>query len=533
MVSTLWKFADLLFGSDSVGPALAGRGPLSLPLTAMGLAAILSMAFGGVVVAASPLDGKIKTDNELTSRVVPLIRDVPIGNAKLGVFVQSLDTREILLDIGGEETLTPASNFKLFTTAAGLVLLGADYTWNTDIATSGTIDDAGVLHGDLYLIGHGDPTLGGRFNPDDTTDLTWQMREWAAKIKEKGITRIDGDVIGDDNFFGDDYFGVAWYPDERAEWYCAEVAALSFNDGCVDIVWKGARKKGQPAEFALNPPTEYCTILNRVQTVETSVKEWDITYTRPETSNAIEAKGKIPAREKKYDYAAIHNPTLFTTTVFMETLRREGIDVTGVAKDIDDIPGASGGGANVLFSHTSPPLSKIIEVINRNSQNLYAELLLRTLGKVKGDGGKFGDGCRVVENFLSGRGLLRTGYCCVDGSGLSYLNRTSARQLVDLLRFMYWAKESSTYMDSLPQGGARGSLKTRFQDSETAKRVASRIYAKTGWIGGVHSVSGYIKGKPDVAFSIVLNDFECPDTQARNLVDRIAVEIATWNEVTQ
>jgi len=533
MTLSVWKLMILLpFAWAETFLVGAWRCVISLPVAVWAILPVC-LALGGVV-AASPLEGKILTDNQLTSRVVSLVRQVPIGNAKLGIFVQAVDTREILVNIGGEETLTPASNFKLFATAAGLVLLGPDYTWKTDIVSSGSIEN-GVLNGDLFLVGHGDPSLGGRFNPEDTTNLTWQFREWAARLKELGILRINGDVVGDDDYFDDTLFGVGWYPDERAEWYCAEVSALSFNDGCIDIIWQGSRRPGRPATYALNPPTDYCRILDRVQTVSTRIKEWDIRYKRAETSNEIEADGRIPAREKKYDYAAIHNPTLFTATVFLETLRREGIEVSGRARDIDDLerkPGAQDG-MRVLVTHTSPPLSRIIEVINRNSQNLYAELLLRTLGKEKGEGGSFKDGCKVVADFLAGRGLLRNGYCCVDGSGLSYLNRTTVRQLVDVLRFMYWARDSRVFLESLPQGGTRGSLAKRFQGDELSKRVAPRIFAKTGWIGGVHSLSGLIEGEPQVAFSIILNDFECPDSQARDLVDRVAVDIADWNAPDQ
>ncbi len=495
------------------------------------LAALILSLFFTRFAAAGPVDGTVHTANDLTSRLVTLIREAPLGDARIGVFAQAVDSGEILVDIGADQMLTPASNFKLFTTAAGLLLLEPEFTWNTDIAATGPVED-GVLQGSLVIVGRGDPTFGGRFNPSDSTDLTWQFSDWAAQLKALGITRIEGDVVGDDDYFDDVLFGHAWYPDERAEWYCAEVSALSFNDGCIDILWKGGKKPNASPTYALNPPTQYCEIVNQVRTIPKGGSDWDVTYFRDENSNQITARGAIPVNEKKYDYAAIHNPTLFTATIVMETLQKEGIAVSGAARDIDDIPDKEALQQNrtVLFTHRSPKVSSIVEVINRKSQNLYAELLLRTLGKMFGEEGSFAGGCQVVENFLRDRDIFRSGYCCVDGSGLSYLNKTSARMLVDLLRFMFWTQHYQTYLDSLPQGGERGSLKSRFDNSDDAKRVASRIFAKTGWIGGVHSLSGYIHGAPDIAFSILLNDYECPDSTARDLVDSLAVAIAQSNE---
>lgn len=479
----------------------------------------------------------IQTSNDLTSRVVALARGAAPGEkAKLSVFVQRVDNGEILVNIDGERPLKPASNHKLFTTAAGLALLGPDFTWKTDVAINGEIVN-GVLDGDLIVIGRGDPAIGGRYHPTNTRDLTYIFRDWAAQLRESGIRQIRGDVIGDDDYFDDVFFGANWYPDERAEWYCAEVSALSFNDNCIDIHWKGGRSAGSSPTFTLNPPTTYCRINNLVRTVSERVAEASLTYHREETSNIIRAEGTIPARKEKYDYAAIHNPTLFAVTVLRETLQREGIKVIGQARDIDELTSKAlvRDGRKVLFTHESPPLIRIVEVINRNSQNLYAELLLRTLGRIESEAGSFESGCRAVEKFLTQNRLHRYGFCCVDGSGLSYLNRTCARMLVDLLMYMDTSAHRDLFLDSLPQGGRRGTLRARFKHSSNAEALAGNIYGKTGYIGGVHSLSGYIK-LPDsrrVAYAMLLNDFAVSNDDARLLLDDIALEIAGYSSDDQ
>lgn len=471
---------------------------------------------------------EVATNTDLTSRTCAMLRDAGFGSkAKFGFFVRRLDTGEILMDIDGSRALKPASCFKLFTTSCALFTLGPDYTWKTDIAANGKISN-GVLRGDLVIIGHGDPTLGARFHPKkDSKDLTYQFRDWAAQLRKNGVTTsIRGDIVGDDDEFDDNFFGRGWYPDERAEWYCAEVSALSFNDNCIDISWTGARSEGDLALFTLNPPTRYCKINDLVKTVSKDKKDASLQYFREEKSNIIRAEGTIPARKNKYDYAAIHNPTLFTATIIKETLEKEEFKIGGEPRDIDDFTTKSmiREGLNILFTHESAPLSKVVEVINRNSQNLYAELLLRTLGrKVRGQG-SFEAGCRALEDWLVREHIFRNGFCAIDGSGLSSLNRASARMLVNLLQFMFQSKYKDLFIETLPQGGVRGTLANRFKGNEAAKRV----FAKTGYLGGVHSMAGFVQTEDGVwmAFAAILNDFEISEGDARNVLDSIILEIA-------
>ena len=354
---------------------------------------------GALAAIPKPTTGtlEVASDNDLTSRACALLHASGLGSkAKIGLFVRRLDSGEILLDIDGSRALKPASCFKLFTTACALFTLGPDYTWKTDIAANGKISN-GVLKGDLLIIGRGDPVLGARFNPKgDSKDLTWQFRDWAAKLRQQGIvTAIRGDIVGDDDEFDDVHFGRGWYPDERAEWYCAEVSALSFNDNCIDISWVGARSEGDLATFMLNPPTQYARINNLVKTSPKDRKEASLQYFREDKSNVIRAEGSVPARKPKYDYAAIHNPTLFTATILKEIFEKEKFKIGGEARDIDDYTTKAilRDGMQVLFTHESVPLQKVVEVINRNSQNLYAELLLRTIGRKFRNHGSFEAGC--------------------------------------------------------------------------------------------------------------------------------------------
>lgn len=473
---------------------------------------------------------RVDSATELTSRVLSLIHPARIGvGARIGVIAQDLTTGEHLVSINALQPMTPASCNKLFTTAAALDLLGADYTWETELQVTGEVRGAGVLYGDVLIRGTGDPTIGGRFNPSgDTKDLTWQFRDWARELRKQGIKRVQGDVIADDDAFDDRMVGTGWYPQERAEWYCAEVSAVSFNDACIDIEWKGDGTAGGPVTYRLNPPTKFPRINSLLKTVARNAGSPSIRYFREDKSNLIRVEGTVPAGRTVYGYAAIYNPSLFTATVLRETLISEGVEVDGSARDIDESTSKSliRKDVRTVVENRSPALTEIVKVINLNSQNLYAELLLKTLGRERGREGSFEGGGEVVENWLRKKGIYRNGYVTLDGSGLSSLNRCAPRMLLDLLAEESRGPNAALFRESLPLAGSRGTLRARFQKTDEQRELAPKILGKTGLLGNVHSVAGYIDGVHPVAYVVILNDYDISGSAGLELVDSIVLEIA-------
>lgn len=497
---------------------------------------------------------------ELSVAIDALLAQTDLRGGTIAIYAQDYQSGEAVYSREARTPLKPASCNKIHTTAAALYYLGPDFRYETPIYAAGEIR-RNTLHGDLIVRGSGDPTISARFQRN-RNDLTGVFRGWATQIYEQGVRRIEGRVIGDDSFFDDQYFGDGWYPRERAEWYCAEISALSFNDNCVDLVFTGGRDFGGATTFEVQPATDLVTINNRVQTRRSSSTEY-VTFYRQDRSNVIEARGAIRPGSIKREWAAIHNPTLFTVSIFRNTLIANGVRVELAAADLDDLKdyampllaagkpaeAALGKGAGSdgqaragsspaeaasselkpLITHTSPPLRDIISVINLNSQNFYAECVLKTLGARLYEKGSFRAGGDAVEAFLRRENLWTPGSAIVDGSGLSYMNRTSAEQLVNVLR---WVRQKPEwwgfYRESLPQGGRTGTLNKRFQHSDDAKSAAAQVFGKTGYIGGVRSMAGviYTANGREVHYAIIANDFNTRDTVVIELIDDLAATIA-------
>lgn len=465
--------------------------------------------------------GTAKTAAETLQVINRLVADSPAGVT--AVYVVDAATSEVLLNHSGEVPIIPASNNKLLTTAAALSLLGTEHKLITRVLYKGTISQ-GTLNGDLVVLGGGDPTISGRFAPNQR-DVTYTMQEWADELKKKGIRRISGDIVADDSFFDTQYFHPAWPPDERGEWYSAEISGLAFNDNCVDLSWSSkGLLPGDIAKYQMNPLTRYVTIDNDVK-VAAQGRSVERYYQRAAGSNHIHATGTMSYDATKEDSAAIHNGGLYFCSVLREVLTNSSIPVQGRAR-LDR--GAAAGGKDVII-HSSPSMLEICKVVNLNSQNFYAECVTKILGKLYRNAGSWEAGTDVIEEFCRLAGVYSRGQDTVDGSGLSAKNRTSARQLVEILWHMDSGPKREAWRSTLAQGGVRGSLRSRFQRTPVTRRAAKRIFGKTGLIGGVRSLSGFVQcpGGREVYYSIILNQLPGENaSQGTALLDDIAVGLA-------
>jgi D-alanyl-D-alanine carboxypeptidase/D-alanyl-D-alanine-endopeptidase (penicillin-binding protein 4) len=443
----------------------------------------------------------------------------------VAVYVVDGATSQVLVNIHGEDPVQPASNNKLITTAAAMSLLGEDYRFHTRILAGGKVQGDGTLMGDLVIEGGGDPTISGRF-AKNKRDVTEALRGWVAKIREK-VRSVRGNVVVDDSCFEELTFHPTWLPRERAEWYEAEVSGLSFNDNCVDLAWSAKDKlPGDIAAVTLNPRTAYVSLANEVK-VAAKGRPVERYYRRGADDNSFKALGSISIDNTKDDSAAVHDGALYMGTVFKETATSEGLAISG--KVLHRRGAARAAAGSVLVDHVSPPLADVIKVINLNSQNFYAECVCKTLGRERGGSGSWKAGTGVAQKFAADNGIFHEGQVMVDGCGLSAENRTTARQLVETVRFMDTGAHHVAWRATLPIGATRGSLRTRFQQSSESRILAARIYGKTGLIGGVRSLSGLIDrpGRAPLYYSIVLNRLqEGRADEAIALIDRIALMLA-------
>lgn len=482
------------------------------------------------------------------------------NNARWGVMVADLGTSQLLYQRDAGKSFMPASNMKLYTTAAALEQLGPDFRYETHIYATGTTDSRGTLRGDIVIVGSGDPSISGRYLEDQTT--TGVLREWAQAIKDADIRRIEGQVIGDDDVFDDSFHAGSWQLNYYQDWYAAESSGLAMNDNCWDVVIKPGAKEGAPAKLESPIPGSYVKFVNNVKTskprpgratpsgatgttataavadqMSTATASTTASYSsdppieisRGLADNEVVLSGTIPQDYGDFkEWGSLHNGTLFAATLLEEELERQNVRVTKDAADIDDVPAEKVSKLKAdrgkrVHTHVSPPLSKIIAIINKPSQNFYADQLLKTLGAQSGGRGSFSAGRRVVQDFLTTAGVNASSLQMVDGSGLSRQDMVEPQMTLALLQHMAKSSNAQVFEESLPVMGVDGTLKTRLRDTPAHKNVK----AKTGTIGGVRSLSGYLTttdGKR-YAFVMMANNFTQPTKAATEAQDEALLKL--------
>ncbi len=499
----------------------------SLALVAV-LVGLLSMNCGRPFAERDERDVCVNPLAQLREQLQGLFADPVFSNAFWGVLVQSAETGEIVLQHNADKSFIPASNMKLFTTAVALLKLGPDYRYHTRLYGLGGVDAEGTLQGHLVIEGSGDPTISGRFQDGR---ITATFEAWAESLALRGVRAIAGDIIGDDRIFDQQLLGPGWSWDYESDWYAAQISGLSFNDNCVDIKILPGEKVGVPARVQLDPTTSYIT-LNSTLTTCRHPWEADWHLHRHQGTNAVDLTGSIGLEDEGYvGWFTVHNPTLFAVTVFREVLISRGIRVLGQARDIDQVDQESvlhyQESWPPLTVYESPPLTEIIKVVNKRSQNYYAEQLLKTLGAIYRGQGGFSDGVQVVSETLSHMGVPPSHFIMVDGSGLSRHNLLTARQVLTLLSYMARHRYFPYFLDSLPIGGIDGTISMRMRGTP----AQGKVWAKTGYVNRVRALSGYARSLDGelFIFSMLVNNYTVPTSLAENIQDRACQLLASFS----
>ena len=421
----------------------------------------------------------------------------PPKGATAAILVVSRD-RELYAKNTGEP-MTPASNTKLFTTAAALSRLGEKYRFETRVY---------VIDGALHVVAGGDPNLSGRFHDGDPTAV---FKGWAAKLKAAGIEQV-GDLVLHDTR-GD---AVDLHPDWKdyapGAWWNAPVSWFSLNDNCIDATLAPAAREGDPAAVTLSPATRYVEVVNTTTTVAKVAKGQEAIYAVRPGAIAFSRQIALKARPPTWSIA-VDDPTAFFGTVLSETLTREGIRVTGkVVRKTDDVKGTP-------LTVTTSDLPRTLQVTNTRSQNLYAELLARHVAVAAGKPATFEEAGKAVTAYAKSLGAEQTKL--VDGSGLSANNRTCVRDIMAVLKAM---RGNKVFFDSLAvSGGDEGTLKERMT------KIKGRVHAKTGTIDGVDALSGYVDTRrgDTLIFSMLLNGQKNHD-EARAFLDAVCEAIVEY-----
>lgn len=436
-----------------------------------------------------------------------------LRGARLGIRIEDAETGEVLADVAGDKRFLPASNMKLVTTAAALDVLGPDFRVRTSVYVPPP-DANGVVTGDLTLVGRGDPTISDRYNTDKKDTRLTPLEQLADQVAAAGIKEITGDVVGDESYFRAAPLGDGWGWDDLQWYYGAEVSALSVADNHVTLTVAPTRP-GENVAVTITPSTSHITLRNEAVTAAT--KDTDtFGLHRGLADNVIELYGALPPNGGRQLGVAIHDPARFAAHLFRDMLIRRGIVIRGGVRRADANlrqrqPLALETLKEVAFIE-SPPLSLWVRTTNKISSNLYAELLLRHLGKTRGASDKDADvaGCEVVAEFLARAGLPVAELKIRDGSGLSRLDNLTPSALTALLRFMRKHPAWPVFQDSLPIAGVDGTLRSRMRGT----RAADNLRAKTGTLDDVSALAGYVTAANGrvLVFSFVANQLNTART---------------------
>lgn len=457
----------------------------------------------------------------LSSRIRAAIQASPVARSAFwGIQVTDLQTGAILFSLNADHFFVPASNTKLFTTALALARLGPDFKVKTVVSSEAPLDAAGRIAGNLVLIGNGDANLSGRAIPYDVAaekgDPLTAMQGLAGKLYDRGLRQVDGNVIGDDTAFVWEPFGPGWGIDDPVTSDGAAIGALEVNDNSISLNILPGVTEGDAARLAFDPPLEVFTVVNRLQTSGAAPRE--IHVERQAGSNILRVWGTIPPADPGLtESLSVDDPARYAALALIDAMRSKGIVVNGTAMVRHRYPGIASSPVyqgEELVERESAPLRDDLQVTDKVSQNLHAEMLLRLVGK-----GNRRDGLAELQEFLAVAGIDAKEVSLRDGSGMSRQNVVTPHAIAQLLTYMAKSPQSEIWTSLLPVAGVDGSLRERFLKS----REKGRLSAKTGTLSHVSALSGYATRRNGrrVVFSIMVNNYSGSSLDIRTVIDKI------------
>lgn len=491
-----------------------------------------ALLIAGALAAGRPaaVPAQERPTGMLSGELAPFMQAPRWGRASWGALVVSLTHGDTLFSWHADSRFIPASNAKLFTTAAALHYLQPDYRFLTVLYADGPVR-GGTLYGDLVLYGTGDPTFAL-----DTAALA----PFADSVARAGIRTIRGDLVGDASFLGTELTGPGWAPDNLMSAYAAPPSALGAAENRLRIVVQPGARVGARATFRVEPANDYYSVSSAVVTGRRRTRT-RIAVERG-SRRVLELSGSIPVTSRGWSTSVpIEEPAAFTAHLLRQLLAARGVTVTGAVRSVSDaaperaqlmLERSSRGGVpfeGAIAVRRSAPLDRIIAMINQRSHNLSAELALRSIGRMVEHSGTYAAGALAVKRFLtSDVGIPAAAVQVTDGSGLSILGQATPRSLVQLLAYMRTAPQADAFLTSLPLFGEG----RRSRMGSTA--AAGRVRAKTGTLSTVSALAGYVttmEGE-ELAFSIIVNN-STSITRARQVQDSIGARLSEFTRMTR
>ena len=476
-----------------------------------------------------------RTLAELQNRIEQIVRQPSLDPGFFAVKIVSLDTGAVIFDHDANKFVRPASNMKLYTVAAAFDRLTPDYRFITSVYAKEKIED-GKVKGDLIIYGRGDPSIAARFN---NGDYFKGINDLADRIVAAGVKRVKGDLVGDESYFNGNPLGSGWEWEDLQWSYGAPVSALSVNDNAIDLIVRPGERVGAPVVITSGPPaSSFMMISNRAVTAARGAKS-ELEIHRGLGANMLEISGTLAIGDNGFTGGlAMPDPALAFVAMLRDALTKRGVKIDGRLRTVNQRSGGSivtGPEMPIeIASLQSAPFSLIAAHTLKPSQNLYTELILRTLGKLTSTTpGQSNEaaGLGAVRVFLRQAGVVDAEVALDDGSGLSRNDLIKADATVQLLTFMSRHKYFNQFRDALPIAGVDGTLRTRLRNTP----AEGNVRAKTGTLSSVASLAGYVTTASGerLVFSMMLNNYPDASLVRRDSIDAIAVLLASFAGKTQ
>ncbi len=439
----------------------------------------------------------------LNKKAQDICRDPLLQYGEWSFFVMEAASGQTQVEINGDKSLVPASNLKLFTTAAALTYLGPNYRFSTELGYAGSLNK-GILAGDLIVVGGGDPTLGSK-QVAGSRNMEEVILEWVRAVRRAGIKRIAGSITADISYFDPISTPDGWLWVDIGNYYGAGPSALCFNDNLYYLYFKPALKTGGKAEVLYTQPkVKGLTFQNYMTTAPVGSGDRGYIYGGPGEMKRM-LRGTVPVgTEPPAIKGSLPDPARFCVQSLRDKLEGEGILVDKGVK----VSMKSTRLSRKLLTIKSPPLRDIVFWTNKKSLNLYAEVLLKQIGRKEHGDSRFENGLKTLKDFLYKRQIPLEGMHLTDGSGLSPFNAITTRQMVLLLRSMAQDRNFFDFYNSLPVAGLpadEGGMSHLCYGTA----AAGNLRAKTGTITRARAHAGYVNTKTGrlLCFCIIANDF--------------------------
>lgn len=478
------------------------------------LALVLALGASAALSSQAPVaDGRLAADlDELLS--VPAL-----ARALVGVRIESLRTGELLFARNNDKLVVPASNMKLLTMSVAAERLGWSHRFETTLEAAGSIAN-GTLTGDLIVTGSGDPSI---TSPDGGHPALFL--EWAAALKQAGIHRVDGRIIGDDNAFDDTGIGAGWAWDYLTDGYAAPSGALSYNENVVTIRVTPGKVEGERPTVTARPAGSRFEIVSTVVTGPAGSNA-SVSVDRMPGSSKLSVSGRVPAGGQGTNrVTTIDNPTSYFIEALRLALLDRGIIVSEGAVDIDDAAGVPAAAARrPIARRQSAPLSALGAHFLKVSQNYYGEMFLKAIGRTPARAGSASAGRAAARETLGAWGVGADAFVMSDGSGLSRYDYVTADTIVTILKRV-WNDEKlrGPFLAALPTSAYDGTLSSRMRNTP----LAGRVQAKTGTIANMRALSGFLvtDSGERIVFSIIANHYTAPTAEVDAVAEKMLLRL--------